>query len=184
MIGVKGRKESLKDLPVRIIEINTAANVLSSLKKEKINTVVSKFDLPGAPAGQLLKRIIEARLWMPTVAMIKPGDIEQEILARTLGVKAVLHDSVSDEVFKDTICKLMKLKLNASKMASVALHYDYNSSTQYNFDALSFGYNKRHHLSPPIAGLASDQTTGPACEQPRQNRVKILKSKYRDSFEC
>ena len=49
---------------------------------------------------------------MPTVALIHPGDIAQEIQARSIGVSAVLTDETEDNLFMETVANILSLTTN------------------------------------------------------------------------
>jgi DNA-binding NtrC family response regulator len=105
--GITKKSEALTELPIRLMVVDTGAQAVRCMKEEQIHTVVSHWDLIDAQDGQLLKNVVAARPGMPTIAFIKPGDCEQEIAARSLGVSAVLSENVEDEYFRDTVCQLL-----------------------------------------------------------------------------
>ena len=81
-----------------------------SLKNEKVNSVISRWDLKDMPDGKFLKALKAAKPYIPTIAFVRPGNTTQEIAARALGVSAVLTEDASDETFRDTVANLLGLR--------------------------------------------------------------------------
>lgn len=97
-------------LSFNVIEVNTAARVLEALRKTNPDMLASNWEVPGARAGDLLRRIIDAKPGMPTIAVIQAGSIEDELEARRLGVSVVLADDVDDATFEDAVCQVLGIK--------------------------------------------------------------------------
>jgi len=81
-----------------------------SLKNEKVDSVISKWNLDDMEDGRFLKRLKAVKADIPTIVFIKAGDRAQEIAARSLGVSAVLTDDCSDELFRETVANVLGLK--------------------------------------------------------------------------
>jgi hypothetical protein len=105
--GITEKSKALTELPVRLLVVDTGAEAARCLKEENVHTVVSHWDLVDVWDGQLLRNIAAARPSMPTIAFIRPGDYQQEIAARSLGVSAVLSEDVEEGFFRDTVCQLL-----------------------------------------------------------------------------
>lgn len=116
MVGVKDRARQLRELPLRVLALDTAGQAIKCLRHQRVDSVISHWDLVDMPDGELLKRICSARPQMPTVVFIKAGDRRQEILARSLGVTAILSDDIDDDFFRSTVCQI----LNIEQIASVS----------------------------------------------------------------
>lgn len=114
VVGVADKGGVLKELPVRVLATNTGVQAIRCLREERIDTVISHWELIDIPAGELLKNVIEAKPSMPTIAFIKPGDTDQEIAARRLGVDVVLSEDIDDDYFRDTVCQLLGISAVAS----------------------------------------------------------------------
>ena len=114
VVGVADKGSSLRELPVRVIAADTGVQAIHCLKEERIDTVISKWELIDIPAGRLLRNVIEAKPSMPTIAFIKPGDIDQEIAARRFGVDVVLSEDVDDDHFREIVCQLLGISAVAS----------------------------------------------------------------------
>jgi DNA-binding NarL/FixJ family response regulator len=109
-VGLNGRNKVLKELPIRLITMQSGLEAARSLKNEKVNSVISKWDLDDMPDGRFLKSLRAAKPYIPTIAFIRAGSTNQEIAARSLGVSAVLAEDATDEVFKNTVANLLGLK--------------------------------------------------------------------------
>jgi DNA-binding NtrC family response regulator len=109
-VGLNGRSKSLKQLPIRLITMQSGLQAARSLKNEKVNSVISSWDLKDMPDGKFLKSLKAARPFIPTIAFVRPGNTTQEVAARALGVSAVLTEDASDETFRDTVANLLGLK--------------------------------------------------------------------------
>jgi len=83
-VGLNGRNESLKNLPVRLITMQSGLEAARSLKNEKVNSVISRWDLDDMPDGKFLKTLKAAKSYIPTIAFVRPGNTTQEVAARAL----------------------------------------------------------------------------------------------------
>ena len=124
VVGVADKGNALKELPVRVLAMDTGAEAIRCLKEERIDTVISHWELMDIPAGKFLKNVTEVKPSTPTIAFIKSGDIDQEIAARRLGVDVVLSEDIDDGYFRDVVCQL----LGISAVASVQMANDYNDN--------------------------------------------------------
>jgi PleD family two-component response regulator len=109
-VGLDGKNEVLRELPIRLLAMQSASEAVRSLKNKKVDSVISKWDLEDMEDGLFLKRLKAAKPNIPTIAFIRAGDYAQEIAARSLGVSAVLTDQVTDEFFRDTVANVLGLK--------------------------------------------------------------------------
>ena len=113
-IGLNGRKNVLKELPIRLISTESGMEAARSLKNEKIDSVISNWDLVDMDHGRFLKRLRRVKPKIPTIAFVDHNQPQQEIQARSLGVSAVLNDNTSDEYFKRTLSNVLGLADTAS----------------------------------------------------------------------
>jgi DNA-binding NarL/FixJ family response regulator len=109
-VGLNGRNEVLRELPIRLITMQSGLAAARSLKNEKVNSVISRWDLDDMPDGRFLKSLRAARPYIPTIAFVRPGNVTQEIAARSLGVSAVLAEDATDEAFKETVANLLGIR--------------------------------------------------------------------------
>jgi DNA-binding NarL/FixJ family response regulator len=108
-VGLGGRSNALKGLPIRVLFIRTGLEAGRSLKNEHVDSVISSWDLPDAPEGQFLRRVRLAKPYMPVIAIVNSNDVRQEIAARSIGAAAVLSNDVGDEVFRQTAIGVLGL---------------------------------------------------------------------------
>jgi DNA-binding NtrC family response regulator len=108
-VGLNGKTDGLAELPVRLINMRTGSEAIKCLRNEKIDSVISGWDLPDMANGSFLKSFKTVKPHMPTIAVVKPGNRSQEIAARSLGVAAVLTDDTSVEYFRQTISQVLGL---------------------------------------------------------------------------
>ena len=108
-VGLDGKTDGLAELPVRLINMRTGSEAIKCLRNEKIDSVISEWDLPDMADGSFLKGFKTVKPHMPTIAVVKPGDRGQEIAARSLGVAAVLTDDTSTEHFRQTVSQVLGL---------------------------------------------------------------------------
>jgi DNA-binding NarL/FixJ family response regulator len=108
-VGLGGRSNALKWLPIRVLFIRTGLEAGRSLKSEHVDSVISSWDLPDAPDGQFLRRVRLAKPYMPVIAIVNSNDVRQEIAARSIGAAAVLSSDVGDEVFRQTAIGVLGL---------------------------------------------------------------------------
>ena len=113
-VGLDGKNEILRELPIRLITMQSGMKAAHSLKTEKVDSVISKWDLDDMEDGQFLKNMRAVKPEIPTIAFVKAGDQSQEITARSLGVSAVLTDDTDDELFCETVANILGLKNIAS----------------------------------------------------------------------
>jgi len=109
-VGLNGKNEALQELPIRLITMRSGIKAARSLKNEKVNSVISRWDLDDMKDGRFLKNLRAVKPEMPTIAFVEAGDWKQEIAARSLGVSAVLTDEASDELFRETLINALGLR--------------------------------------------------------------------------
>jgi DNA-binding NarL/FixJ family response regulator len=113
-VGLDGKNEVLRELPIRLITMQSGIKAARSLKNEKVDSVISKWDLDDMEDGRFLKNLRAVKPEIPTIAFVRAGDRAQEIAARSLGVSAVLTDEANDELFRETVANVLGLRDVAS----------------------------------------------------------------------
>jgi CheY-like chemotaxis protein len=108
-VGLDGKNEVLRELPIRLITMQSGIKAARSLKNEKVDSVISKWDLDDMEDGRFLRNLKAVKPEIPTIAFITAGNRAQEIAARSLGVSAVLTDETDDELFRETVANLLGL---------------------------------------------------------------------------
>src|SRR4030042_5322335 len=102
-VGLNGRSEVLRELPIRMISMQSGLAAARSLKNEKVNSVISRWDLDDMPDGMFLKSLRAAKPGIPTIAFVRAGSKNQEIAARSLGVSRVLAEDATGDLFRETV---------------------------------------------------------------------------------
>jgi DNA-binding NarL/FixJ family response regulator len=108
-VGLEGRIEALKGLPIRVFNTPTGLEAGRSLKNENIDSIISNWNLPDAPNGRFVKTLRSAKPYLPVIVVVRAADPAQEIAARSIGAVAVLGSDESDEVFRRTIAQALGL---------------------------------------------------------------------------
>lgn len=109
-VGLSGKNQALRELPIRLLKMQSSNEAVSSLKNENVDSVISKWELDEGDNGQFLKNLKAVKPGIPTIVFIKAGDRQQEIAARSLGVSAILTDDSDDGLFRKTVANVLGLK--------------------------------------------------------------------------
>ena len=109
-VGLNGKSEVLRELPIRLITMQSGLQAARSLKNEEIDSVISRWDLDDMPNGRFLRNLRVVKPDIATIVFVKAGDWQQEIQARSLGVSAVLTDQADDEIFKETVANVLGIQ--------------------------------------------------------------------------
>jgi len=108
-VGLDGKNEVLRELPIRLVTMQSGIEAARSLKNEEVDSVISKWDLDDMEDGWFLKRLRAVKPEISTIAFVRAGDQAQEIAARSAGVSAVLTDEADDELFRKTVANVLGL---------------------------------------------------------------------------
>ncbi len=109
-VGLNGKSEVLRELPIRLITMQSGLQAARSLKNEEIDSVISRWDLDDMPNGRFLRNLRAVKPDIATIVFVKAGDWQQEIQARSLGVSAVLTDQADDEIFRETVANVLGIQ--------------------------------------------------------------------------
>ncbi len=109
-VGLNCKNEILRELPIQLIAMQSGTEAARSLKNEKVDSVISRWDLDDMGNGGFLKGLKAVKPGVPTIALVRAGDRAQEIAARSLGVSAVLTDEASDKLFCETVASVLGLE--------------------------------------------------------------------------
>ena len=109
-VGLNGREEVLRELPVRVIAMQSGIEAARSLKNERVDSVISEWELEDMTDGRFVKGLRAAKPDIPTIVFVRAGDAAQEIAARSLGASAVLTDEADDDLFRQTVANVLGLK--------------------------------------------------------------------------
>ena len=113
-VGLNGKSESLQELPIRLINMQSGLEAARSLKTEKVDSVISNWDLDDMTDGLFIKKLKAVKPEIPTIVFVTAGDKAQEIAARSLGVSAVLTSDTDDDHFRQTVANVLGLRDIAS----------------------------------------------------------------------
>jgi DNA-binding NtrC family response regulator len=108
-VGLDGKNDALREMPIRLITMQSGIQAARSLKNEQVDSVISKWDLEDMEDGRFLRSLRAVKPDLPTIAFVNAGDMAQEIAARSLGVSAVLTDDTDDELFRQTVANVLGL---------------------------------------------------------------------------
>ncbi len=133
-VGLSGKNEVLQELPIRLLTMQSGAEAARSLKNEKVDSVISKWDLDDMSNGQFLRKLRAVKPDIPTIVFVNSGNRAQEVSARSLGVSAVLSDKTSDELFLETVANVLELKGIASIKAISSTD---NKKSQYKHEKVT-----------------------------------------------
>lgn len=109
-VGLRDKADALRELPIRLINLQAGRQAASSFKIEDYDSVISHWHLADMPGGMFLRNLRGIRPNMPTIAIIEANNPAQEIEARALGVSAVITDDCSDEHFREIVCSVLGLE--------------------------------------------------------------------------
>ena len=110
-VGLNGKNEVLRELPIQLVTMRNAAEAARSLKNScEIDSVISAWNLEDMADGEFLKKLRTVKPGIPTIAFVDAGDMQQEIEARTLGVSAILTQNAGDGLFKETLANILGLR--------------------------------------------------------------------------
>ncbi len=109
-VGLNGKSESLQELPIRLVNMQSGLEAARSLKTEKVDSVISNWDLDDMTDGLFIRKLKAVKPEIPTIVFVSAGDEKQEIAARSLGVSAVLTNDTDDEHFKETVANVLGLR--------------------------------------------------------------------------
>ena len=109
-VGLGDKNEALQELPLRLMAMSSGAEAARSLKNERVDSVISRWDLDDMKNGLFLKRFRAVKPEIPTIVLVKAGDWAQEIAARSSGASAVLTEDTTDEFFQTTVANVLGLR--------------------------------------------------------------------------
>ena len=119
-VGLDNKNDVLRQLPIRLAAKPSAGEAVRWLRNEKVDSVVSKWDLVDMKDGLFLRKLRVAKPYIPTIVFVKPGDRAQEIEARCLGATTVLPEDTDDELLKQTLINILSLTdLSAKEVSTV-----------------------------------------------------------------
>ncbi len=73
-VGLNGKSESLQELPIRLINMQSGLEAARSLKTEKVDSVISNWDLDDMTDGLFIKKLKAVKPEIPTIVFVTAGD--------------------------------------------------------------------------------------------------------------
>ncbi len=110
-VGLTDRSELLHELPVLVVTAESAAEAVRSLKNERFDSIVSRWNLVDMPNGGFQKRLRAVKPDVATVVLISPDKPDLEIATRSIGVSAVLTEDCSDEILIQTLAAILGVEV-------------------------------------------------------------------------
>jgi DNA-binding NtrC family response regulator len=107
--GASDKVEILRGLSIRLFVAEFGSQAIRCLKRRKISTLISRWELVDVFDGELLKKVIAAKPDITTIALIKAGDYLREVAARSTGVSIVLPEDIDNDHFRDAVCQLVHI---------------------------------------------------------------------------
>jgi len=116
-VGVNGRTQLLSELPIRLVSVQSAAEAVVCIRNDRFESVLSTWNLDDMPGGLFLKRLRVVKPDLTTIVLINNEDPSEEILARSIGVCAVLTEDCSDDFLVRAVASVLGLEVPAEAAA-------------------------------------------------------------------
>jgi DNA-binding NarL/FixJ family response regulator len=106
-VGLNGRAQQLDELPIRLVVAGSAAQAVGYIRQDRFNSVLSTWNLEDMPEGLFLRRLRVIKPDMKIIVLVDGKNPSEEILARSIGVCAVLADDCSDNLLTQTVASVL-----------------------------------------------------------------------------
>lgn len=113
-VGLSGTSGALGELPIELTSVDTAAQAVACLKGERFDCVVSRWHLEDMGQGGFQRRLKAVRPDVATIVLVNGDDLGEEVLARSIGVSAVLTEDCSDELLLATVAAVLGIEIPAA----------------------------------------------------------------------
>jgi DNA-binding NarL/FixJ family response regulator len=108
-VGLNGRAQQLNELPIRLVLAGSAAQAVGCIRNDRFESVLSTWNLEDMPEGLFLRRLRVIKPGMKIIVLVDGKNPSEEILARSIGVCAVLADDCSDDLLVQTVASVLGL---------------------------------------------------------------------------
>ena len=109
-VGLNAEPGLDKAVPVQIISSDSGMEAVKHLREHRIiDAVISRWDLPDMPDGELIRRIRAARPSTPTIVVLDEPYEQREVEVRALGVTAVLPGNVDTPMLSNAISEVLSV---------------------------------------------------------------------------
>lgn len=110
-VGLNGKGDALGELPIELTSVDTAAQAVACLKNERFDCVVSRWHLEDMREGMFQRRLRAVRPDTATIVLVSGDNPGEEVLARSIGVSAVLTEDCSDELLLATVAAILGIEI-------------------------------------------------------------------------
>lgn len=110
-VGLNDRTSNFDDLPIRMISVETAAEAVRCIRNDRFESVVSKWQLRDSLGGLFLRQLRMVKPDMTTIVLVDGDDPQQEIMARSIGVTAVLTEDCGDDLLIATVAEILGVEI-------------------------------------------------------------------------
>jgi DNA-binding NarL/FixJ family response regulator len=111
-VGLAGKTQLFGDLPIRLISVDSAAEAVRCIRDDKFKGVISRWQLCDMSDGLFLRKLRMVKPDVATIVLVHGDDPSEEILARSIGVSAVLTEQCSDNLLLQTVSELLGLEVH------------------------------------------------------------------------
>ena len=107
-VGLSEQAETLRLLELPFIHALSGREAIRYLVGQNlIRLLISSWDLPDMPRGEVIRRVKPARPWLKTILLMEHASADAEIAARQLGVTLVLPAQISSQLLADIVTRLV-----------------------------------------------------------------------------
>ena len=108
-VGLGDREQVLRNLPIEITSAQTTVQAARSLKNEKFDSIISKWNSENINTAAFLQCLRTIKTDISMIVLVKANDPTEEIAARSIGVSMVLTEDCSDEFFMQSVISVLGL---------------------------------------------------------------------------
>jgi DNA-binding NarL/FixJ family response regulator len=108
-VGLNARAQQLGELQIRLVIAGSAAQAIGYIRQDRFDSVLSTWNLVDMPEGLFLRRLRVIKPDLKIIVLVDGKDSSEEILARSIGVCAVLPDDCSDDLLVQTVALVLGL---------------------------------------------------------------------------
>ena len=109
-VGLEGKNQALEKLPIQLVKCISGMEAAAYLKREKVESVVTAWNLPDMPDGMFVRRLRAVKRDSACIVIVSSGDKNEEIYARSYGATVVLTDKASDDFLRRAVIETMRLE--------------------------------------------------------------------------
>ena len=118
-VGLNGRAQELDELPIRLVVAGSAAQAVEYLRQDRFSSVLSTWNLEDMPEGLFLRRLRVIKPDSKIIVLVDGNNPSEEILARSIGVCAVLADDCSDDLLIQTVASVLGIDVPTAAVSEI-----------------------------------------------------------------